>query len=97
VKPPTIGAMWRNGPNTRRALTSASDTRRSGGNPWCVAHNPEVAGRPFRSVRGSTALGRADCRGRMSLIIEAIAESSVVSVFAFEPWQIIDVSRGFKN
>ena len=43
VKPPMIGAMWRIGPDTRRPLTCAFETVRTRENPWCVAHNLEVA------------------------------------------------------
>jgi hypothetical protein len=38
VKPARIGAMWCNGPDTRRPLTCTFEITRTPENPWPVAH-----------------------------------------------------------
>ena len=54
MKPPRIGAVWRNGPDTRRPLTCAFETTRTRENLWWVAHNPAIAaGGSHLTARGS--------------------------------------------
>ena len=58
MKPRRIGAMGRNGPDTIRSLTCAFETRRTSENPWCVAHNPVIAGRSLLALPSSSRNGR---------------------------------------